>query len=71
MPSLIDRFMNQLTAEEKSPETLSHYREELTRFEGWLGEHYQLSLGEEHIPEVTAIMLSERQRRAGTRPGRA
>ena len=59
MTSLIDRFMNQLTAEEKSPETLSHYREELTRFEGWLGEHYQLSLGEEHIPEVTAIMLSE------------
>ena len=59
MPSLIDRFMNQLTAEEKSPETLSHYHEELTRFEGWLGEHYQLSLGEEHIPEVTAIILSE------------
>ena len=25
MTSLIDRFMNQLTAEEKSPETLSHY----------------------------------------------
>ena len=59
MTSLIDRFMNQLTAEEKSPETLSHYHEELTRFEGWLGEHYQLSLGEEHIPEVTAVMLSE------------
>lgn len=59
MTSLIDRFMNQLTAEEKSPETLSHYREELTRFEEWLGEHYQLSLSEKHIPEVTAIMLSE------------
>ena len=59
MTSLIDRFMNQLTAEEKSPETLSHYREELTRFEDWLGEHYQLSLGEEHIPEVNAVMLSE------------
>ena len=59
MTSLIDRFTNQLTAEEKSPETLSHYREELTRFEGWLGKHYQLSLGEQHIPEVTAVMLSE------------
>ena len=59
MTTLIDRFLNQLAAEEKSPETLSHYREELTRFEGWLGKHYSLSLTEKHVPEVTAVMLSE------------
>ena len=59
MENLIDRFLNQLKAEEKSPETLAHYREGLTRFEGWLSEHYQLSLQEKHIPEVTPVMLGE------------
>ena len=59
MANLIERFLNQLAAEEKSPETLAHYGEELSRFERWLGERYSLSLTEEHVPEVTAVMLSE------------
>ena len=59
MTNLIERFLNQLAAEEKSPETLAHYGEELSRFEKWLGERYSLSLTEEHVPEVTAVMLSE------------
>ena len=59
MPNLVDRFLDHLKAEEKSSETLAHYREELMRFEGWLGEHYQLSLQEKHVPEVTPVMLGE------------
>lgn len=59
MANLIERFLDQLAAEEKSPETLAHYGEELGRFERWLGERYSLSLTEEHVPEVTAVMLSE------------
>ena len=59
MKNLIDRFSDHLAAEEKSPETLAHYQEELIRFESWLGEHYQLSLDEKQVANITGIMLSE------------
>ena len=76
MTTLIDRFLNQLAAEEKSPETLSHYREELTRFEDWLGEHYSLSLTEKHVPmhlfyrECPEAFVRDICSRRNVRPGR-
>ncbi len=58
MNSLIDTYLNQITAEGGSPDTIAQYGGELRRFERWLQAEYALLLTSEQITQVNALMLT-------------
>lgn len=56
---LVELFINQLSAEEKSTNTTEHYIEVLERFERWLVENHNLTLSESDIDKVNGRIMVE------------
>lgn len=59
MTKLVELFIHQLSAEEKSANTTAHYVEVLERFEKWLIENHSLTLSESDIAKVSGRILVE------------
>lgn len=59
MTKLVELFIHQLSAEEKSANTTAHYIEVLERFEKWLIENHSLTLSESDIGKVSGRILVE------------
>lgn len=59
MKSMIDLYIGQLAAEEKSLETLKQYGGVLRRFESWLASSHSCSISSDDISKITGVMLTE------------